>query len=137
MTREPKRMLEPHPSAPAPGPAKSGHVQAWRSAPLCSALIVAALCVYVYDKFISGDGETARQALLLYGPWVQAGQYWRVVTYVFAHGGELHLLLNMSVVYTLGFALERAIGTWRMFVISLITAVGGAACALMFNFEVP
>jgi rhomboid protease GluP len=56
---------------------------------------------------------------------------------VFEHGSPLHLLFNMSVVYTLGFMLERAIGSWRFLGLCTVTAVGSSAFALIFNFEVP
>ena len=45
------------------------------------------------------------------GRSVQHGEYWRVLGMVFEHGGPLHLLFNMSVVWTLGITLERAIGS--------------------------
>jgi membrane associated rhomboid family serine protease len=75
--------------------------------------------------------------LALYGPLVQLGEYWRLLSCAFEHGSPLHLLFNMSVVWTLGFMLERAIGSLRFLGLSLVTAVGSSAFALIFNFEVP
>jgi rhomboid protease GluP len=75
--------------------------------------------------------------LALFGPLVQQGEYWRMLTCVFEHGGPLHLLFNMSVVWTLGFMLERAIGSWRFLGLSLVTAVGASAFALFFDFNRP
>ena len=56
---------------------------------------------------------------------------------VFEHGDALHLLFNMSVVYTLGITLERGIGSLRFLALSLVTALGASAFALFFNFNVP
>ena len=53
-----------------------------------------------------------------------AGEYWRLLSCVFEHGSPLHLLFNMSVVYTLGFMLERAIGSWRFLGVCVVTALG-------------
>jgi membrane associated rhomboid family serine protease len=75
--------------------------------------------------------------LALYGPLVQRGEYWRMVSCAFEHGGPLHLLFNMSVVYTLGFMLERVIGAWRFLGLSLVTCLGSSSFALFFNFDVP
>jgi membrane associated rhomboid family serine protease len=75
--------------------------------------------------------------LALWGPLVEQGQYWRMFSMAFEHGGPIHLLFNMSVVYTLGFMLERAIGSWRFLGICIVTALGSSAFALLFNFDVP
>jgi membrane associated rhomboid family serine protease len=68
---------------------------------------------------------------------VQAGEWWRLLAYAVEHGGILHIVLNMAVVYTLGFGLERLLGTWRFAVISLVGCLGSAAFALWFNFDTP
>ncbi|QAT86154.1 rhomboid family protein [Corallococcus coralloides] len=73
--------------------------------------------------------------LALYGPWVQAGEYWRLLGMVFEHGGAMHLLFNMLAVYSLGASLERGIGSLRFLGLSLVTALGGSAFALFFNFD--
>ncbi|NOK16260.1 rhomboid family intramembrane serine protease [Corallococcus carmarthensis] len=73
--------------------------------------------------------------LALYGPWVRDGEYWRLLGMVFEHGGPLHLLFNMSAVYSLGASLERGIGSMRFLALSLVTALGGSAFALFFNFN--
>lgn len=73
----------------------------------------------------------------LYGPSVTAGQWWRVLTAVFEHGGVLHLFMNMSVVMTLGQALESGIGPWRLLGLSVVTALGSSACVLLFEFDTP
>src|SRR6266852_6380008 len=73
----------------------------------------------------------------LYGPAVQAGEWWRLLAYAVEHGGVLHIVMNMSVVYTLGFGLERLLGTWRFAVISLVGCLGSAAFAPWFNSDTP
>lgn len=86
------------------------------------------------------DGfELARAGipLALFGPLVQQGEYWRMLSTVFEHGSVLHLLFNMSVVYTLGMMLERAIGSLRFLGLSLVTALGASAFSLFFNFDLP
>ena len=59
----------------------------------------------------------------LYGPLVRAGEWWRPLLFVFEHGGPLHLGFNMYVTFSLGFALERMIGSWRMLLCSIIGAL--------------
>jgi rhomboid protease GluP len=80
----------------------------------------------------------------LYGPAVTDGQWWRVLSTIFIHGSPndfgmsvMHIGFNMWVVVTLGFMLERVIGSGRMLIISLATAIGASAFALHFNYDVP
>ncbi|RKG55910.1 rhomboid family intramembrane serine protease [Corallococcus sp. AB011P] len=74
--------------------------------------------------------------LALYGPWVRDGEYWRLLGMVFEHGGAMHLFFNMAAVYSLGASLERGIGSLRFLGLSLVTALGGSAFALFFNFDI-
>ncbi|MGO9830201.1 MAG: rhomboid family intramembrane serine protease [Myxococcaceae bacterium] len=105
--------------------------------PFCTGLI--AVCVAVFLAQLSGvEPDFLRgDNLALYGPAVQAGQWWRVLTWVVVHGGPLHILFNMMVVVNLGFAVERLLGTPRMVAVSLVTALGSAALVLAFAFRLP
>jgi membrane associated rhomboid family serine protease len=69
------------------------------------------------------------------GPLVRDGEWWRVFAYAIEHGGAFHILMNMFVVYSLGFALERMLGTWRFAIISIVGCLGSAAFALFLAFN--
>lgn len=63
-----------------------------------------------------------------------AGQYWRLMTYVFPHhGGFLHALLNMGLLCLYGWQLERIVGTAR-FVVGYLAA-GAIGMALLSSFR--
>ncbi|EPX63131.1 rhomboid family protein [Cystobacter fuscus DSM 2262] len=109
---------------------------------MCAAVIGGSVALFVVDAVLS-QGETLRgglgpvfQWLALYGPLVQDGQYWRVLGCILTHGGPLHLAFNMWVAYSLGTPFERAIGSGRFLLLSLIAALGSSAFALLFNFKV-
>jgi membrane associated rhomboid family serine protease len=68
----------------------------------------------------------------IYGPAIQRGEWWRLVSYAVEHGGPIHILFNMTAVWTLGIPLERMLGSWRFFIISLATCLGAAAFSLFF-----
>lgn len=57
---------------------------------------------------------------------VAQGEYWRLLTGEFLHGGPLHLLLNMLALYWFGPFAERALGTGR-FVASYLTMAVAAS----------
>jgi rhomboid protease GluP len=110
--------------------------------PICALIMGGSVALYVLDAYLRqgqflDDGlGPIFQWIALYGPLVQDDQPWRVLTCVFAHGGPIHLFFNMWVAYSLGIPLERAIGSGRFLLVSLATALGSSAFALLFNFEV-
>jgi membrane associated rhomboid family serine protease len=55
------------------------------------------------------------------------GEYWRLVTALFLHGGPVHLLFNLFALYVLGPPLERAIGALRFCTCYLISGIGSSA----------
>ncbi|HSP78728.1 MAG TPA: rhomboid family intramembrane serine protease, partial [Myxococcaceae bacterium] len=111
--------------------------------PVTSTVIVGSVVLFVLDALLAPAAARPSslgpifQWIALFGPLVQEGQYWRVLTCVFAHGSPVHLLFNMVVAYQLGMPLERVIGSGRFLLLSLVTAVGASSLALLFNFQVP
>jgi membrane associated rhomboid family serine protease len=61
------------------------------------------------------------------------GEWWRVVTSGFLHGGVIHIALNMFVLYVLGRVLEPAIGTPRFVGIYLVSLLAGSVGALLLS----
>lgn len=55
------------------------------------------------------------------------GDYWRLFTALFLHGGFTHLLFNIFALYVLGPPLERAIGTIRFAVCYLMSGLASSA----------
>jgi len=58
---------------------------------------------------------------------VAEGEYWRLLTALFLHGGYIHLLFNLFALYVLGPPLERSIGTMRFVVCYLISGLASGA----------
>lgn len=74
----------------------------------------------------------------LYGPAVvPGGQWYRALSTVLVHGSIMHILFNMMVLYSIGIPFERAIGTWRFLLVSLIGALGSAVFVLWLAFDAP
>ena len=51
------------------------------------------------------------------------GEWWRCITYAFAHGGLIHLGFNMMVLYQIGPMVEEEIGTTRFLILYVLTAL--------------
>ncbi len=63
--------------------------------------------------FISFYSEDLIRWGAIYKPLIQQGQWWRLLTCMFLHGGVMHLLMNMFSLYIAGLFLEKSIGTKR------------------------
>ena len=73
------------------------------------------------------------------GPLTIGGEYWRLVTAGFIHGGLIHLAFNMWCLWSLGQLSERLFGRWQTFAIYMLAGVGGALLSIARNpqtFEV-
>jgi len=61
------------------------------------------------------------------------GEYWRLVTAGFLHGGLFHILMNSWVLFDLGAQVEELYGSSRMLVIYFIATVGGFYASAMWS----
>jgi rhomboid protease GluP len=71
------------------------------------------------------DAQTLVDFGAKYTPYIQLGQWWRLVTAGFLHGGLLHILMNSWVLFDLGAQVEELYGASRMLVIYFLSSVGG------------
>ena len=101
-----------------------------RSAPAVLALIVLNAIVFLFEIAVGdlNDPDVLHRvgALEPYAVVVQ-GEYWRLFTALFLHGGFTHLLFNLFALYILGPPLERSIGTLRFTVSYLISGLASSA----------
>ena len=69
----------------------------------------------------------------LYGPLVERGQWWRIVTGGFEHGGLAHIALNMFALWQLGTFVESMLGARRMLAIYILALFGGGIAVVIFS----
>jgi len=58
---------------------------------------------------------------------------WQLVTYMFLHGGLLHILFNMLALWMFGAELERVWGTREFLKFYFVTGVGAGLLTVMFS----
>ncbi len=63
----------------------------------------------------------------------QTGEYWRLVTAGFLHGGWIHILMNSWALYNIGPQTEQVYGTPRYLVIYFAGSVGGFYLSAVVN----
>jgi rhomboid protease GluP len=68
-----------------------------------------------------------------YGPYTLSGEWWRLFTYMFLHGGAMHIFFNMWCLWDLGQLCESLYGRWTYAAIYLITGVSGGLASVAWN----
>lgn len=99
---------------------------------LTYALIAAIVGVFLYQFAVDPNLVVWLQ---IYGPDVAAGQWWRLWSHAVTHQHPLHAFFNLTVIYQVGLFLEGGIGSLRLAVITVVSAVCASAFVLMLNFE--
>ncbi|MGO9086217.1 MAG: rhomboid family intramembrane serine protease [Candidatus Sulfotelmatobacter sp.] len=68
-----------------------------------------------------------------YGPYTLSGDWWRLLTYMFLHGGIFHIAINMWCLWNLGTLCESLYGRWTYAAVYLITGVAGGLASVAWN----
>jgi rhomboid protease GluP len=81
------------------------------------------------SESLMGWGANNAGNVLVYGEW------WRLVTSMFVHGGLLHLGLNMWCLWNLGMLAEPLMGTFGVVAVYLLTGAAGNMLSTFFNWK--
>jgi len=100
------------------------------------------LVAYVTMAFLTGFPEPSSEKLAAYG-WmtslaVSEGEWWRLFTSSFLHGGLLHLAMNSWALIALGPTVERSLGSLRFGALYLIAELASSlAVCLVYDPRMP
>jgi rhomboid protease GluP len=70
-----------------------------------------------------------------FGPYTLTGEWWRLLTCVFVHGGIIHIAFNMWCLWDLGALCESLYGRWTYAAIYFICGIGASLGSLIWNVE--
>jgi len=94
------------------------------------------IATILYSSQAGGGLSPSSEALIAFGakfpPAIAAGQWWRLITAGFLHGGILHILMNMWVLFDLGAQVEEVCGTARFLTIYLVSNITGFLVSYWF-----
>lgn len=143
-------MIAQRPSPPLPRPPAAradGRIDFERGMrrfpPVVLTLIVANIAVFAWeiatgvfmDPKVRYEAGIMGRSLIESGALVRtevvAGEWWRMLTATFLHGGFGHLFGNMVVLYIVGMACEHAFGVARMMLVYFGSALAGSALSLV------
>ncbi|PHS34041.1 MAG: rhomboid family intramembrane serine protease [Sulfurovum sp.] len=94
-------------------------------------LVVYILSVILSQNIIDIDMETLVNMGALFGPYtIIEGEWWRLGTAIFLHGGMTHLLMNMFSLYLIGRGVEQYFNTESYLSIYFFSGILGALASL-------
>jgi len=102
-------------------------------------LIAASSVVYLFSAFFSGslvdmDMQTLVDMGALFGPLsVLKGEWWRLLSAMFLHGGMTHLLMNMFSLYIVGRGAEMYFDTKSYLSIYFFSGIIGGLVSLYIH----
>jgi membrane associated rhomboid family serine protease len=125
-----RQRIKPRPVVRAPGVAL-----ATNQAPVTRVLIGLNLAIYlvtaVQGRSLNNPGGTLFDKMLLLGPLVAHGGWWRLVTAMFLHASLLHIGFNMFALWVIGTPVEQYLGRARYIGLYFVSGLAGSAGALL------
>jgi rhomboid protease GluP len=102
------------------------------------ALISVNVIMYIITAILSGDIiDSDIRALIFLGAKVNelisSGEYYRLITAMFLHGGMMHLLLNMYALNALGPFVEKVYGSTKYVIIYFVAGIVSSIFSYMFS----
>lgn len=102
--------------------------------PIVSVGLVVLNCVIFLMGELIGDEFVNRGVLYAWSVFVD-GEYWRVITAMFLHGGIQHIFNNMLILFFLGGMIEKEIGHVSIFLIYMLSGIGGNLLSLYMKYQ--
>lgn len=81
--------------------------------------------------------EFSPQETIRWGALTLSGEWWRLLTCVFVHGGIIHIAFNMWCLWNLGMLAESLYGRWTYAAIYLICGVGSSLASVAWHPGAP
>ena len=101
------------------------------------AYVLIAINVLMYFGMQASPSNQVYRDFVLFGPLVADGEWWRLLTAGFLHGGLFHLLLNMYALFFLGRMLEPALGHVRFAGLYFASLLAGSFGAVLLDPDTP
>jgi membrane associated rhomboid family serine protease len=81
----------------------------------------------------AGMERVLREGALIPVLVLQDGQWWRIISGAFLHGGLLHIGVNMLSLWFLGRFIESALGPWRMLLVYMVSLIASGLGVVYFS----
>ncbi len=95
--------------------------------------VVVYLITVAQGSGLNDPGGSLFNKWALFGPLVDHGDWWRLITSAFLHASVIHIAFNMLALWWLGAPVEMVLGRVRFIGLYLVSGLAGAAGALVAN----
>ncbi len=92
--------------------------------------------IFLFSR-VGPAGQAFQDLLVLHPYYIRHGELWRLGSYMFAHGGFMHILFNMWGLYIFGRPVERQLGSRRFLNLYLVSGLLGGVAWLAANWSAP
>jgi membrane associated rhomboid family serine protease len=99
--------------------------------------VVRALLIATVGAFFLQITVPALAGALVFVPQLVLGRPWSVVTYMFLHGGLMHLAFNMLALFFFGPRVEERLGSRRFTILYFLSGISGALLSFVFAPRAP
>ncbi|WP_431028219.1 rhomboid family intramembrane serine protease [Lysinibacillus sp. LZ02] len=100
------------------------------SYPVVSTLLTINLAIYILTLIPKLGDEVFYFGMSINGAIIQ-GEWWRIITAMFLHGGFMHVLFNMFSLFLFGPELEKMAGKTRFLAIYFLSGIGGGLATVL------
>ncbi len=104
--------------------------------PIITYFLIAFNVFLFFIPWMLGEYNNILNMFCVHGPSIRAGQYYRLFTGMFLHGGIMHLAFNCYALYVIGPQIESFLGKAKYLIIYLVSGVMGAFFSIIFGGNV-
>lgn len=101
--------------------------------PMITYWLIAVNVILYFVPILFGQYNDLINNYSIWGPAVRDGQYYRLLTGIFLHGGFFHLLFNCYALYVIGSQVENFLGRFKFLIIYLAAGISGALFSTIFG----
>lgn len=108
-------------------------------APVVTRILIGINCavfvamVLLTRQFVDFDTEVALRYGADFAPATAGGEWWRMLTSMFLHGGIIHIAVNMWALRNLGYTAELFYGRRNYLIIYLLSGLAGSSATLIWR----
>jgi rhomboid protease GluP len=125
-------VLPSKPVDPAPGPVRKA-LESPTIVLIALNTLVYLIMAYEGHSFLNFDSDLLQSWGANSGALTCGGQWWRLLTSTFEHGGLMHIALNMWCLYSLGWLAELLFGRSRFTLLYLMCGIGGSLASICWR----